>query len=435
MAADGTTTAADVRVLYRELLGREPETPAVVASWVGRPLLEVAIAIASSPEHKARQRRTDAEDVEKLYAALLGRKPESQAAYSGAVGNPIDELACAIARSEEFATKAASPVAADIAAAYDLVFPGEALEPEWLQEITRIVRFHALRWPAIMRQLVRMRAHRDDPASLVSALARDGWPPLTDASMDGYEPLDPAVTLVIPTVDSERWLPAFAEFYSTRGLDVVYAVDARTTDRTRDVIADHGLRQVAIEAPARRIEELLPAILAHVETPWCLRIDDDELPSAAMISHANSAVRGGSLSPVGFATALLRYDDVSGRLERSHFLAVGPDAGFDCHWRLFRTRNVTFDDALHSPGFIVENGRRAPPEAQLLHFDWIIRSEAERRRKLARYLAQSAEIARQCRHFTVPELVPRDWHILCDVGGPWLASFARRVRRSFSPDS
>jgi hypothetical protein len=187
------------------------------------------------------------------------------------------------------------------------------------------------------------------------------------------------------------------------------------------------VRQIEVAAPAERIEDLLPAIGALVRTPWCLRIDDDELPTTALISFVNNSAVGDNKKPVGFSRALLRYDPSHDRLERSHFLVYGPDCDFDRQWRLFQPKEVTYDTRLHSSGFFIEKGQRAPEEAQILHFDWILRSEAQRRAKLARYMLQSEAVARDLQHFTVAELIPRDWHLLLEFGGPRLAGFAREI--------
>jgi len=103
--------------------------------------------------------------------------PESPAVYANNVGKPLAAVAIAIARSAEFATKVQHQALRDIAAACELQFPDEPADPNWLEEFTRIVNFHRLRWPAVLRQLDRMRRQRNDPATLGAALRCDGWPP------------------------------------------------------------------------------------------------------------------------------------------------------------------------------------------------------------------------------------------------------------------
>jgi len=234
-------------------------------------------------------------------------------------------------------------------------------------------------------------------------------------------------TLVVPTVNSERWLEPFLEFYRAAELDPVYAIDARTSDGTRELIESHGLRTIEVRGGAERVEALMPAIAAGITTPWCLRIDDDELPTAELIASVGRIAGGEDAAPVAFARAQLHYDAATAALERSHFIAYGPDAAFDCQTRLFRPLAVQFTERLHSPGFEVVRRRLAPTEAQILHFDWVLRSKVQRGAKLARYESQSADLASQCRHFTVPDLIPPAWHIFDAVPSPRLMAFARSI--------
>jgi len=55
-------TPADVVMLYREMLGREPESEGVVAARCGQPLLELALEFARAEEFRSLARRTTRED-------------------------------------------------------------------------------------------------------------------------------------------------------------------------------------------------------------------------------------------------------------------------------------------------------------------------------------------------------------------------------------
>ena len=99
-------TRDDVVRLYRDFLGREPESAAAVDSRVGRPLVEVAIESALSEELLERFRALSAsaaatrEDVIRLYSLLVERKPESETAISERVGRPILDIVTEIVGSQ-----------------------------------------------------------------------------------------------------------------------------------------------------------------------------------------------------------------------------------------------------------------------------------------------------------------------------------------------
>src|SRR5258705_13940726 len=93
---DRPTTEKDIAILYQELLGREPPTEAETAASVGKPLLQFAVDLVRSREHVARLRATTSDDVARLYRELLGREPESPAVYANNLGNPLATLVIAI---------------------------------------------------------------------------------------------------------------------------------------------------------------------------------------------------------------------------------------------------------------------------------------------------------------------------------------------------
>src|SRR5258706_9421489 len=89
IAPDRRPPEKDIAILYRELLGREPPTEAETAASVGKPLLQFAVDLVRSREHVARLRATTSDDVARLYRELLGREPESPAVYANNVGKPL----------------------------------------------------------------------------------------------------------------------------------------------------------------------------------------------------------------------------------------------------------------------------------------------------------------------------------------------------------
>src|SRR5258708_300586 len=111
-------TRDDVVALYRELLGRAPESEAAIATMVGRSLLEVAVELARSEEFRSVARTTTDKDVITLYRNVLGREPESKAVVSGNLGRPLLEVAMEFARSEEFRALKRGATEQDVVALY-----------------------------------------------------------------------------------------------------------------------------------------------------------------------------------------------------------------------------------------------------------------------------------------------------------------------------
>lgn len=111
-------------------------------------------------------------------------------------------------------------------------------------------------------------------------------------------------------------------------------------------------------------------------------------------------------------------------LDYSTFLTVGPAVDMDRQWRLFRPDRVRLRDDVHTPGFDSTARTRAPADAFILHFDWILRSPARRREKAARYEAQAGSgVLRQVLY----ETIPHDWHQFVSLEHPRALDFARRI--------
>jgi hypothetical protein len=110
LEADGsrTVSAADVRHAYEAILGRKPESKAIVEGWVGRPIETLYLDLVGSQEFGANNRKVTTNDVVLAYRALLNRPPESQHVIDNWAGRNLDELYASIAHSAEFVARVAA---------------------------------------------------------------------------------------------------------------------------------------------------------------------------------------------------------------------------------------------------------------------------------------------------------------------------------------
>lgn len=427
-------TLEDVHRLYEELLGREPDSASAVESHAGRPLVDVAIDIALSKEFLQRARAlTDLrgatrEDVVTLYQLFFDRDPESEAALSAQVGCSIMDIVKSFARSSEFSEQWAQPpqIAADIGKLGEVLLPEAPVDHATALEIARIAKFHKVRSLVIAAHMSAMRKAML-AAKRGEALAGPCWPepsfgPFRPDSLNGDK-----IELVVPTANSARRLEPFLQFYQSNNIRVVYAVDRRTTDGTRELIGKYGFRMIEVQGDQPRVESVLPSIAAHIAAPWILRVDDDELPTPKLLEFAAAVAGGESRSSYSFPRAEYRCNPASGRLERSYIFVFGPDGGLNMQCRLYRPDSVAYRDELHSPGFVPMDDVLAPDDAYLLHFDWVVRSRAERQAKFEAYERQSPVHARACKHCTLHEVVPESWHIFGTVRDDRLQEFTKSL--------
>lgn len=195
------------------------------------------------------------------------------------------------------------------------------------------------------------------------------------------------LTIVIPTINSARYLDIILSFYRDHGFVVTVFVDSRTADDTV-ALAKRFTETVVISTPAAFAEELIRPMSYLCKTPWILRLDDDELPTLAMMEFVRQCVQRADSPVHGF---------------QRHQCAVSRDGRLLSHaevspynhrqWRLFQPDQVKFAPELHTPGFEWEGmgGDGGPPEISMIHLDWALHTYEERRRKVDRYEAFNAE--------------------------------------------
>jgi hypothetical protein len=431
----GSATSEEIIRLYRNLLAREPESARVVEDWVGRPLLDVATDIALSEEFSRRFRVLSAgatkPEVVRLYNLLLERNPESEAVIGEKAERPIIEIVAEIVNSPEFSKLRVTQaqIAAETAELHELLLPDAPIDAATTEEVARIAYVHHVRLPTIARHMAAMdRARR--AAERGERFSGLGWTEPLFGRFRQSQMFGDKVELVIPTINSERWLGSFLEFYKSNGIRAVYAVDAKTSDGTRELITKYGFPFIEAHAVEPRVEALLPSIGAQIASPWILRLDDDELPTPNLLEFAADVAASDSIAAHTFPRANYRCNPGSGRLERSYLFAFGPDAQLFRACRLYKPKSVIYHGELHTSGFLAPSEKGAPPDVYILHFDWVLRNEKARRLKFESYERQSPEAARKCKHQCLYEIVPDAWHLFCEVEDAMFQNFARNLRNN-----
>ena len=475
-------TDEDTTKLYRELLGREPESDAAVAQWRGGPIVDVALSFARSPEYLRRARRAADDDVIEFYREFLGREPHSEAEIALWRGRPLLDVALGFLRSSEFIEQTRLATEKDVARLYNALLrrglreQGEViwrgrplvevainiakseeatrrqaaphfLQPEnvrrlhriflpdwpasddWYREFVRIIRAHRIGVPEVVEYFHAMQRHHTGTAVEDAAVGRS-----VRASRRRWTSRFAAdVTLVVPTINSATWLEHVIEFYAGLGLEVLFAVDARTSDATRAVLDAGNARHVEVSGEHARVESLIPDILAKVDTRWILRIDDDELPTPALLNFVCGAVDQSSEFVWEFPVANLRYEPGKRELQYSQFLsfyAFADGARLHRQARLFSRDGIKVEDVLHSSGYAAADARTAPSEALIFHFNWVLRSRSERAEKLRSYEAQDLVRARAAAHYSQFEEVPESWHMFAALPDERYRDFAQLLYRS-----
>ncbi len=210
--------------------------------------------------------------------------------------------------------------------------------------------------------------------------------------------------IVIPTRDGGNWLAPFARAYQRLGVHPLYLLVSRTTDNSREILRQYRCEMVEVTPIYDRGEDVLwrGIAAAGIDAEWLLRIDDDEMPSCALIAWITEIGVNRS-EPAIYLSSRQAWHGGYSRLEGFYFNHSRPDFLLP-QPRFFRPPKITYTDALHTPGIVVPPDTGwAPDTAFLMHADWLVRSLQARLIKVQGYEAQRAGGGREFSHFSLPE--------------------------------
>jgi hypothetical protein len=311
------------------------------------------------------------------------------------------------------------------------LFLGAPVDESWARKLVEILRSFRLGQSALVAHLLRMYVRQLGVTD--AAGGRTGEPGRLLKEHPDYTPthhFGSAITLVVPTIDSESWIQEIIDFYESIALRPLYVVDSRTRDGTCEILARAKQNWIKVSSKAARVESLLPGVLGRVNRRWVLRLDDDELPSPGLLDFCDEAVDRDDAPVWGFPRLCLRWQPGRTTLDYSTFLTLGPAVDMDPQFRLFRADSVILKDEVHTPGFDSAIKARAPSGALILHFNWVLRTLARRRDKAALYAAQAGDGLHPLDFLY--EDVPEEWHLFEPLEHPRLLDVARRIHQRSS---
>lgn len=198
--------------------------------------------------------------------------------------------------------------------------------------------------------------------------------------------MDRWFTVLIPTRDSATWIGPLIAHYQARNITPTILLDSRTQDETRALVERAGA--AIVDIPRFTHTEAIVCVAKDcVNTPWAFFAHDDEVPSDSLFERLGAPPPPEEVQSVAIPRRWAWYEPGKplkyGRSQ--HWADRSGRHGTDHHWRLFRPDRVTYVPTMHSDGFLVDRWARVPPDAYLVHFEWVLRSYKQRVAKLRRY--------------------------------------------------
>jgi hypothetical protein len=245
-------------------------------------------------------------------------------------------------------------------------------------------------------------------------------------------------TLFIPTRDSGRWIGIFLDDYRARGIEPFYFVDSRTTDDTAEILRQKNAR-FQLCTPTGDFAEAGMLSFAHsqIDTPWSLRLDDDEFPSAKLLQSIDAMC----VVDMADAWRLPRREVslVDGRFVYSKFptryqyFLSGPlvERALTPQPRLLRNSGLKFVEKVHTPGVIVPTAAMlAGDDCFFVHCKNFLLSPSERLAKVKKYASFDEEKAWSAVDEYVPELFSSELFDFSDDGLEEFTSLFERLPKA-----
>ena len=223
------------------------------------------------------------------------------------------------------------------------------------------------------------------------------------------------VRLIIPTRGCSKWLPYFLNAYRSWGLEPTYAVDNGCDPVTLRLLKENNVSAIFIDSdqiPSG--ESIMPYLSKSIQETYVFRLDDDEFPARELIEWVNSIPDSG----YAFITSwwIPRYEVafLDGKLQSCHpkwfRTKVGASEYHNLHGgRFYRHRDVTYGKVgPHHGNFISDYVSHAPPDALLIHLDYLVRTMEERLNKIRSTEKKFKDAGWPFANHTLPEMAPRE---------------------------
>ena len=186
------------------------------------------------------------------------------------------------------------------------------------------------------------------------------------------------LSLCIVTKDSAGYIEKLLRAGRELADEIVIAVDSSSTDSTEEICRTYADKLFRVE-PLGSGERAQAWLNEQCTGDWILRLDDDELPSAGLISAIPRLINDREMTHYWLPRRWVIGDD------RARWIAQQPWWP-DCQLRLFRNLPsiIRTPSRLHT-SYIIQGGARFLTEGSIYHFDLVYHNELERRQKVERY--------------------------------------------------
>ena len=137
---------------------------------------------------------------------------------------------------------------------------------------------------AAIKRTALKKIHRRSPSSFTGGVASIRYDAIGGLATDQLGAgLPPGIDVVVPVCNAARWINAICDGYDGLRLRPLFIVEARSSDDSLAILLGRNARAFTAQGEMPYVESLLSGIIPYFSSSWILRLDDDELPSSAML--------------------------------------------------------------------------------------------------------------------------------------------------------
>lgn len=92
--------------------------------------------------------------------------------------------------------------------------------------------------------------------------------------------------IIVPFYNSAAYLDIVLGYYKQVRCLPICVIDCKSDDKTEQIARSLSKSVLLNESKSLSIEEMIAEMTMHAKSKWVLRLDDDELPSKALLRYA-----------------------------------------------------------------------------------------------------------------------------------------------------
>jgi glycosyltransferase involved in cell wall biosynthesis len=211
-----------------------------------------------------------------------------------------------------------------------------------------------------------------------------GWQEICDSLQQAIA--NGKLCIIVPTMNAAPFIDITLSYYANINIPVTVMVDTKSCDSTELCAKQYAKDVKRVDNSSSVVEGMIEQLSRQAGTDWVLRLDDDELPSLAMLAQVAKLITLKDIHAAGFVRKQCAVST-----EKTLLASMLHRETDHRQWRLYRPDRMRYTQNVHTAGFepVAKHSFAVPAEAFMVHLDWSLHDYQSRGAKVARYDAHT----------------------------------------------